>query len=237
MEAVGRIPCSPTMFAAEARRPAAVPSELGGTPPSAARRLEAGERIYTNSENALAWILGSRGESRRSLHAIRPVQGQGGHAASSWPPSSPGLFHETRSIVRGWSSRMNVADLPSAGGVETLRGVLQRWASTPWQSREDWAAARWPISLEARATAGTTLLSRKRRRQQRVPSSWRATSTGTEYALDAYFDEDGARAHPEHPAPRLRLGRGHVRPHVPHRAPPSWTPGNDAPFAAWLAAG
>ena len=31
-----------------------------------ARRLEAGERIYTNSENALAWIL-DHVENRRSL--------------------------------------------------------------------------------------------------------------------------------------------------------------------------
>lgn len=59
-----------------------------------ARRLEAGERIYTNSENALAWIL-DHVENPTLTDAIRLFNGQGRPCSEKLAPLSPGLFHET----------------------------------------------------------------------------------------------------------------------------------------------
>ena len=56
-----------------------------------ARRLEAGERIYTNSENALAWIL-DHVENPTLTDAIRLFKDKAA-MREKLAPLSPGLFH------------------------------------------------------------------------------------------------------------------------------------------------
>ena len=73
-----------------------------------ARRLEAGERIYTNSENALAWIL-DHVENPTLTDAIRLFKDKAA-MREKLAPLSPGLFHET--VDRAGLEAVNVADLP-----------------------------------------------------------------------------------------------------------------------------
>ncbi len=85
-----------------------------------ARRLEAGERIYTNSENALAWIL-DHVDNPTLTDAIRLFKDKAA-MREKLAPLSPGLFQKT--VDRAGLEAVNVADLPLPVVLEALGGLL-----------------------------------------------------------------------------------------------------------------
>ena len=190
-----------------------------------ARRLEAGERIYTNSENALAWIL-DHVDNPTITDAIRLFKDKAA-MREKLEPLSPGLFHET--VDRAGLEAVNVADLPLPVVLKPSVGFCSMGVYVI-EEPEDWAAA---VADIARREDGW---------HERYPESVVGSSeyliegylAGTEYALDAYFDEDGAPhilnilrhdfAGPEDTSDRMYLTDGTIV--------DAW---NDR-FTAWLAA-
>ena len=190
-----------------------------------ARRLEAGERIYTNSENALAWIL-DHVENPTLTDAIRLFKDKAA-MREKLAPLSPGLFHET--VDRAGLEAVNVADLPLPVVLKPSVGFCSMGVYVI-EEPEDWAAA---VADIARREDGW---------HERYPESVVGSSeyliegylAGTEYALDAYFDEDGAPhilnilrhdfAGPEDTSDRMYLTDGAIV--------DAW----DDRFTAWLAA-
>lgn len=85
-----------------------------------ARRLEAGERIYTNSENALAWIL-DHVDNPTLTDAIRLFKDKAAMREKLAPLKSGPVPQNRRSCGAGSGERRRLA---VAGGVETLRGIL-----------------------------------------------------------------------------------------------------------------
>ena len=190
-----------------------------------ARRLEAGERIYTNSENALAWIL-DHVDNPTLTDAIRLFKDKAA-MREKLAPLSPGLFHKT--VDRAGLEAVNVADLPLPVVLKPAVGFCSMGVYVI-EEPEDWAAA---VADIARREDGW---------HERYPESVVGGSeyliegylAGTEYALDAYFDEDGAPhilnilrhdfAGPEDTSDRMYLTDGTIV--------DAW---NDR-FTAWLAA-
>ena len=190
-----------------------------------ARRLEAGERIYTNSENALAWIL-DHVDNPTLTDAIRLFKDKAA-MREKLAPLSPGLFHKT--VDRAGLEAVNVADLPLPVVLKPAVGFCSMGVYVI-EEPEDWAAA---VADIARREDGW---------HERYPESVVGGSeyliegylAGTEYALDAYFDEDGAPhilnilrhdfAGPEETSDRMYLTDGTIV--------DAW---NDR-FTAWLAA-
>ena len=190
-----------------------------------ARRLEAGERIYTNSENALAWIL-DHVENPTLTDAIRLFKDKAA-MREKLAPLSPGLFHET--VDRAGLEAVNVADLPLPVVLKPSVGFCSMGVYVI-EEPEDWAAA---VADIARREDGW---------HERYPESVVGSSeyliegylAGTEYALDAYFDEGGTPhilnilrhdfAGPEDTSDRMYLTDGAIV--------DAW---NDR-FTAWLAA-
>lgn len=190
-----------------------------------ARRLEAGERIYTNSENALAWIL-DHVENPTLTDAIRLFKDKAA-MREKLAPLSPGLFHET--VDCAGLEAVNVADLPLPVVLKPSVGFCSMGVYVI-EEPEDWAAA---VADIARREDGW---------HERYPESVVGSSeyliegylAGTEYALDAYFDEGGTPhilnilrhdfAGPEDTSDRMYLTDGAIV--------DAW---NDR-FTAWLAA-
>ena len=147
-----------------------------------ARRLEAGEGIYTNSEYALAWIL-DHVENPTLTDAIRLFKDKAA-MREKLAPLSPGLFHET--VDRAGLEAVNVADLPLPVVLKPSVGFCSMGVYVI-EEPEDWAAA---VADIARREDGW---------HERYPESVVGSSeyliegylAGTEYALDAYFDEGG----------------------------------------------
>ena len=101
-----------------------------------ARCLEAGERIYTNSENALAWIL-DHVENPTLTDAIRLFKDKAA-MREKLAPLSPGLFHET--VDRAGLEAVNVADLPLPVVLKPSVGFCSMGVYVI-EEPEDWAAA------------------------------------------------------------------------------------------------
>lgn len=156
-------------------------------PDEAARRIDAGERVYTNSENALAWVVGhTRNEGLAGAIALFKDKAAMRRALA---PLCEGLFFRT--CAADGLATLDFAELeehlpfvlkPSVGFCSV--GVYRIG------SRADWDAALADIARNAAAW------------QRRYPHSVVGAGefilegylTGTEYAVDAYFDEEG-RAH------------------------------------------
>ena len=157
-----------------------------------ARRLEAGERIYTNSENALAWIL-DHVDNPTLTDAIRLFKDKAA-MREKLAPLSPGLFHKT--VDRAGLEAVNVADLPLPVVLKPAVGFCSMGVYVI-EEPEDWA------------------LSGKRRRRQRIPyrrlPRWYGIRPGR-------LLRRGWRApYPEHLASRFRRARGDLRQDVSHR--------------------
>lgn len=155
------------------------------TPEEAARRLEEGERVYTNSENALAWIVDNvRNESL--VHAIGLFKDKAAmrRALTSLDPD---LFFKTCSVDELF--KLDFAQLEPPFVLKPSVGFCSMGVYAI-QSREDWERALADIQKNASSWhdmypesvigAGSFILE--------------GYIEGTEYALDAYFDEAG-RAH------------------------------------------
>ena len=148
----------------------------------ASRRIEAGERVYTNSENALAWVVDHAGNAplARAIDLFKDKAAMREKLA----PLSPGLFHET--VDRAGLEAVNVADLPLPVVLKPSVGFCSMGVYVI-EEPEDWAAA---VADIARREDGW---------HERYPESVVGSSeyliegylAGTEYALDAYFDEGG----------------------------------------------
>lgn len=151
----------------------------------AARRLEAGERIYTNSENALAWIL-DHVDNPTLTDAIELFKDKAA-MREKLAPLNPGLFYTT--VNRRELEAINVGDLPLPVVLKPAVGFCSMGVYVIEES-DDWAEA---VADIARREDGW---------HARYPESVVGSEvyviegylTGTEYALDAYFDEEG-RAH------------------------------------------
>lgn len=151
----------------------------------AARRLEAGERIYTNSENALAWIL-DHVDNPTLTDAIELFKDKAA-MREKLAPLNPGLFYTT--VNRRELEAINVGDLPLPVVLKPAVGFCSMGVYVIEES-DDWAEA---VADIARREDGW---------HARYPESVVGSEvyviegylTGIEYALDAYFDEEG-RAH------------------------------------------
>lgn len=148
----------------------------------AVRRLEEGERIYTNSENALAWIL-DHVDNPTLTDAIELFKDKAA-MREKLAPLNPGLFYTT--VSRRELEAINVDDLPLPVVLKPAVGFCSMGVYVI-EERDDWAEA---VADIARREDGW---------HERYPESVVGSEvyviegylTGTEYALDAYFDEEG----------------------------------------------
>lgn len=148
----------------------------------AARRLEAGERIYTNSENALAWIL-DHVDNPTLTEPIRLFKDKAA-MREKLAALNPELFYAT--VSRDDLETINVTDLPLPVVLKPAVGFCSMGVYVI-EDPEDWACA---VADIARHEEGW---------HSRYPESVVGSQTyviegylgGTEYALDAYFDEEG----------------------------------------------
>ncbi|MCI2242867.1 ATP-grasp domain-containing protein [Adlercreutzia faecimuris] len=151
----------------------------------AVRRLDAGERVYTNSENALAWIL-EHCSNATLTGAIRLFKDKAA-LREKLAPLNPGLFFAT--LDRRELEAVNVDDLPLPVVLKPAVGFCSMGVYVI-EERDDWADAVADIARHEDEW------------HARYPDSVVGADAylvegyleGTEYALDAYFDEDG-RAH------------------------------------------
>lgn len=149
----------------------------------AARRLEAGERVYTNSENALAWIL-DHVDNPTLTDAITLFKDKAA-MREKLAPLNPGLFHAT--VARDELACVNVDELPLPVVLKPVVGFCSMGVYVI-ERPDDWAAA---IEDIARREEGW---------HERYPESVVGGDVyliegfigGTEYALDCYFDEESA---------------------------------------------
>lgn len=151
----------------------------------AVKRLEAGERVYTNSENALAWIL-ERVDNPVLTDAIELFKDKAA-MREKLAPLNPGLFYTT--VNRRELEAINVDDLPLPVVLKPAVGFCSMGVYVI-EERDDWAEA---VADIARREDGW---------HSRYPESVVGSEVyviegylgGTEYALDMYYDEDG-KAH------------------------------------------
>jgi hypothetical protein len=145
-------------------------------------RLEAGERIYTNSENALAWIL-AKVNNPTLTNAIRLFKDKAA-MREKLAALNPHLYYQT--VPREALDAVRVEDVPLPVVLKPTVGFCSMGVyviDTPadWekalvdiaQRENDWHA-RYPESV----VGGSEYI---------IEGYIR----GTEYALDAYFDEEG----------------------------------------------
>lgn len=149
----------------------------------AARRIAGGERVYSNSENALSWVLehGGNADLSRAITLFKDKAA----VRELLAPINPGLFYRTFSRgelagVRAEELPLPVVLKPSVGFCSMGVYVIER--PDDWErALADIAAAeavwneRYPESV---VDGGTYIVE--------------GYITGTEYALDAYFDAEGA---------------------------------------------
>lgn len=146
-------------------------------------RLEAGERVYTNSENALAWIL-AHVDNPVLTDAIELFKDKAA-MREKLAPLNPGLLYAT--VARDELDAVNVDDLPLPVVLKPSVGFCSMGVYVI-EERDDWAAA---VADIARREEGW---------HERYPESVVGGDVyiiegfigGTEYALDCYFDEEGA---------------------------------------------
>lgn len=155
------------------------------TPEEAARRIDAGERVYTNSENALAWIV----ENTHNDSLTRGIALFKDKAAmrAALAGLDPDLFFKTCSVDELF--KLDFSQLPVPFVLKPSVGFCSMGVYAI-QNREDWERALADIQNNASTWhdmypesvigAGSFILE--------------GYIDGTEYALDAYFDETG-RAH------------------------------------------
>ncbi len=154
-------------------------------PAEAARRVDGGERVYTNSENALAWLLDNTANSNLK-DAIRLFKDKAA-MREKLAPLSPELFFAT--FTRAQLEAVDVDDLPLPVVLKPSVGFCSMGVYVIEQ-RADWADA---VADIARREADW---------HARYPESVVGGDVylvegylgGTEYALDMYYDEQG-RAH------------------------------------------
>ena len=148
----------------------------------ASRRIEAGERVYTNSENALAWVVDHAGNAplARAIDLFKDKAAMRRALAGL----DPDLFFKTCSIDELF--KLDFARLPAPFVLKPSVGFCSVGVYAV-ADREDWEraladiqknAASWhDLYPESVIGAGSFILE--------------GYIDGTEYALDAYFDEQG----------------------------------------------
>lgn len=151
-------------------------------PEEAVRRIDTGERVYTNSENALAWIV----ENAHNDSLSRAIGLFKDKAAMrvALAGLDPDLFFKTCSVDELF--KLDFAQLPVPFVVKPSVGFCSMGVYAI-QGREDWERALADIQRNASSWhdmypesvigAGSFILE--------------GYLEGTEYALDAYFDETG----------------------------------------------
>lgn len=151
----------------------------------AVKRIDAGERVYTNSENALAWIV--ENTSNESLsHAISLFKDKAA-MRRELAALDPDLFFKTCSVDELF--KLDYSQLEPPFVLKPSVGFCSMGVYAV-QNREDWErsladiqknASSWhDLYPESVIGSGSFILE--------------GYIEGTEYALDAYFDEMG-RAH------------------------------------------
>ncbi len=149
----------------------------------AARRIEHGERVYTNSENALEWIVANT-ENEQLNGGIRLFKDKAA-MREKLAPLTPEVFF--RRCPRTRLADLDPDELPMPIVLKPQAGFCSMGVHVVRNADE------WRRALDA---------------IERAADSWRAMYpesvidaddyllesyvTGTEYALDAYFDENGA---------------------------------------------
>lgn len=149
----------------------------------AVRRLEAGERVYTNSENALAWIM-DHVDNPGLTEAIALFKDKA-LMREKLAALNPGLFYAT--ATRDELDAVNVDDLPLPVVLKPSVGFCSMGVYVI-EEPDDWACA---VADIARREDGW---------HERYPESVVGGDVyiiegfigGVEYALDCYFDEEGA---------------------------------------------
>ena len=149
----------------------------------AVRRLEAGERVYTNSENALAWIM-DHVDNPGLTEAIALFKDKA-LMREKLAALNPGLFYAT--ATRDELDAVNVDDLPLPVVLKPSVGFCSMGVYVI-EEPDDWADA---VADIARREDGW---------HERYPESVvggdvyiiEGFISGVEYALDCYFDEEGA---------------------------------------------
>lgn len=150
-----------------------------------ANRINKGERVYTNSENALAWIL----ENTDNLSLREGIETFKDKAAmrKALAPLNPDLFYKTMSADE--LANVDFSQLPVPFVLKPSVGFCSMGVYAI-QNEDDWNNALADIAQSAESWKAM------------YPESVVGTETyilegyitGTEYALDAYFDEQG-KAH------------------------------------------
>lgn len=154
-------------------------------PDEAAARIDGGERVYTNSENALAWLL-EHTASDTLKETIRLFKDKAA-MRERLSPLNPGLFFAT--FDRAELEAVDIGDLPLPVVLKPAVGFCSMGVYVI-EERGDWARA---VADIARREADW---------RARYPESVVGGDAylvegylgGTEYALDMYYDEQG-RAH------------------------------------------
>lgn len=153
--------------------------------PEAIRRIDSGERVYTNSENALAWIVENTANAGLT-HAIDLFKDKAA-MRRALAGLDPDLFFKTCSIDELFKLDFNRLETPFVLKPSVGFCSVGVYAI---QDREDWERAL--ADVQGNASSWHTM----------YPESVIGAGSfilegyikGTEYALDAYFDEQG-RAH------------------------------------------
>lgn len=149
----------------------------------AVERLMAGERTYTNSENALAWIAEHAPDAPANRYAQLFKDKAGTRKALA--ALDPSLFFRVCSV--DGLEQLDFDELPLPFVLKPSVGFCSMGVYVV-NSRADWDAALEDIHANARVW------------QQRYPESVVGVQefvlegyiSGQEYALDCYFDEEGA---------------------------------------------
>lgn len=151
--------------------------------PEAIQRADAGERIYTCSENALAWILDN--SSHQGLTQAISLFKDKGRMREALSPLTPGFFY--RRVPRADLKDVSVEELPLPVVLKPNVG----FCSMGVYVIQD--AAAWTEAL-------ADIEAHEQEWQDRYPESVIGSEEyliegyiqGEEYALDAYYDEQGA---------------------------------------------
>lgn len=151
--------------------------------PEAVQRADAGERIYTCSENALAWLLDN--SSNRGLTQAISLFKDKGRLREALSPLTPGFFY--RRVPRSGLESVSVEDLPLPVVLKPNVG----FCSMGVYVIQDEAA--WTEAL-------ADIRAHEQEWQRLYPESVIGSEEyliegyiqGEEYALDAYYDEQGA---------------------------------------------
>ncbi len=148
----------------------------------AAARIDAGERVYSNSENALDWVL--EHAHNESLARAIAFSKDKSEMRDALAPLTPGLFY--RSCSRAELADIDPAELPLPVVLKPAVGFCSMGVYTI-ASPDDWEAALADIDREEQVWA------------QRYPGSVVDTGrfvvegyiAGQEYAIDMYYDAQG----------------------------------------------